>query len=125
MKAKELMIGDWVRNALLNEVFKMNTTSMRNMCWDEDNGTARYNIEPIPLTEEILKANGFHKLDEVDYEYVYSRDDVTFCVCKRDLTCPYIRFGGYFFCNTNYVHELQRVLRCCGLFDLADNFKTL
>ena len=27
------------------------------------------------------------------------------------------------FAYVNYVHELQRALRCCGLWDMANNFK--
>lgn len=133
MKVSELMIGDWAYNKhhkkpiqitphdFFTHSHKGGVQSFEGVLIPKP--TLGRDLSPIPLTEEILKANGFHQLDEVDYEYVYSRDDVTFCVCKRDLTCPYIRFGGYFFCNTNYVHELQRVLRCCGLSELADNFK--
>lgn len=110
MKAKELMIGDWVRNALLNEVFKMNTTAMRNMCWDEDNGTACYNIEPIPLTEEILKLNGL--------------DPISYCDLSMPRWFMSLRNGNHHVeMSFQYVHQLQHALRLCGLQELADNFK--
>lgn len=120
MKANELMIGDWVRNALLNEVFKMNTTSMRNMCWDEDNGMARYTIEPIPLTEEILKAN-FKEGAMKDFYYT---DGIEIYVNEAGVNVV-AKFGIYgshldYYCL--YVHELQHALRLCGLNELADNF---
>lgn len=125
------MIGDWVRNALLDEVFKMNTTSMRNMCWDEDNGTARYTIEPIPLTEEILKKNGF-KFDGCFWCYHksdFERVMIRFCSEDEDdmNERAYNFYVNHWVIDENYridyVHELQRALRLCGLNDLADNFK--
>lgn len=115
MKASELMIGDWVRNSALNEVFKMNTTSMRNMCWDEDNGMARYTIEPIPLTEEILKANGF-ELHSFNGVKCYERPEFVIHHSMRDCV------GRNNF-TYKFVHQLQHALRLCGLNDLADSFK--
>lgn len=133
MKANELMIFDWVRNSLLNEVFKMNTTSMRNMCWDEDNGMARYTIEPIPLTEDILRENGFDIVQDGDALTIWKQKDDEYGNEIYDITIygskgvtrydTSIRCHGAIRKNICYVHELQHALRLCGLNDLADNFK--
>lgn len=126
MKASELMIGDWVRNALLDEVFKMNTTSMRNMCWDEDNRTARYKIEPIPLTEEILKANGFHYEEEFCEWWINGCPFHIMLGCDFDGDCAWVSSEinpEIPLLLIKYVHTLQHALRLCGLNEFADNFK--
>lgn len=92
-------------------------------------------LELIPLTAEILKANGFRYVNEnsaytlmvmsddgytievyiciancvfnVEHNYTLNKE----CVMDRTHKC------GYF------VHELQHALRLCGLNDIADKFK--
>lgn len=144
MKATDLMIGDYVyayiypngsQNqkdycyARVTEIKSYEGDNDSTFCKGKIVGTDEFfsspldTIVPIPLTPEILEKNGFIRLDETGYEYVYSRCDVTFSVCKRKFTCPYIRFAGYYFCYINYVHELQHALRICGLKELADNFE--
>lgn len=129
MKTKDLMIGDLVRNSVLNEVFKMNTTSMRNICWDEDYGAARYNIEPIPLTEEILKANGFKLMRQVVYHY----HSYEICKCVYNEIIQLVVFWntidniveipiGGLRIKLRYVHEFQHAIRLCYLNELADDF---
>lgn len=77
-------------------------------------------IEPIILTEEMLMLNGFEK-------YPWNNSAVQFVFLDEEAL---IHYGSGIFCykeNTNikikYVHELQHLLRLCGLNDLADNFK--
>lgn len=77
------------------------------------------NIEPIPLTEEILQKN-FPKADKVawwfadDYEDAYDR--LTYEV---HISGGALGINGFMW----YVHELQHALRLCGLNEFADNFK--
>lgn len=122
MKANELMIGDWVSyngkpcritgimppyNVYISDHFPL-AVVLAERC------------EPIPLTEEILEKNGFD-YDEIDEEWHHKK-------------CPLILFNpwnndGAFVLSTynsitfNHVHQLQHVLRLCGLNELADNFK--
>lgn len=72
--------------------------------------------QPIPITPEILEKNGWW----YDVEDMWLHDEVDFGIERWN--------GGFQCYNINQikldsVHELQRVLRCCGLNDLADNFK--
>ena len=69
-------------------------------------------VEPIPLTAEILEKNGWWQ-DEIDGTY-----HNTMSVYGRK--APFSILDGV---AINYVHELQQALRLCGLKDLADNFK--
>ena len=73
--------------------------------------------QPIILTPEILEKNGWW----YNVEDMWLHDEVDFfCIEKWD---------GRFQCyeinhiKLDSVHELQRALRCCGLWDMAENFK--
>ena len=78
-------------------------------------------IEPIPLTPEILKKNGI--LYEKQSYYYVIKDD-------KDLECTYyiqqiqedwaigVDIGAYYcsvFARIKYVHELQHALKLCGI----------
>ena len=72
--------------------------------------------EGIPITPEILEKNGWW-YDEAN---MWLHDKVDFGIERRN--------GGLQCYNIDQikldsVHELQRALRCCGLWDIADNFK--
>lgn len=62
MDAKELMIGDWVYNSYHKKNIKWDYSEM--FC---PNGlpVIERDIEPIPLTPEILELNGFKNIEEV------------------------------------------------------------
>lgn len=82
--------------------------------------------EPIPLTEEILKANGFviERSRECYFIY-YSKNDEIVVALEYDVEQKdyWVHLGGYSNVIFKYVHELQHILRLCGLIGLADNFK--
>lgn len=109
MKATELMIGDWIVKPS-GHIRTIDRAEFSNDdAWFED-------IKPIPLTPEILEKNGWW----YDVEDMWLHDEVDFGIERWN--------GGFQCYNINQikldsVHKLQRVLRCCGLNDLADNFK--
>lgn len=82
--------------------------------------------KPIPLTEEILKVNGFeYKVSVRGYVYDESDEDYS----KYDFVIRHFR-DLYFIpvlysrvIDVHSVHELQHALRLCGFGELADNFK--
>lgn len=125
------MVGDWVANR--------NGSPMQIVAVDEDNayaceGNEAYGCEgneehpwifgddegyepvPIPLTPEILEKNGWwYYMDDL-----WQHEEVGFYIEKWN--------GRFQCCDINdikldSVHELQRALRCCGLWDMAENFK--
>lgn len=85
--------------------------------------------EPIPLTDDILTANGFvHMYDIVT---VWEREEYYNGNCVPHIHL-YIRDSNQYPLELDwngncvfihYVHELQHVLRLCGLNDLANNLK--
>jgi hypothetical protein len=137
MKANELMIGDWVvydgdveyTNPIKVEGIDIATgalvTSDR-----EDVGID--NIQPIPLTGEILEKNGFYASEVSSHhiKYVCSTGPIDefadiVLICGKDnkgkwhwdcleLRIHYYRGDIHQF-KINYVHELQHAVRLCGI----------
>lgn len=141
MKANELMIGDWVEiqdTPKYYKVFGIDILAKGDACrlTFEDYVVDAWcdKISPIPLTEKILKANGF------EFEIIS-----TIATSSTTLIDNYTSIHFQFITNNNggcflriehcgagsyniemmvkYVHELQRILRCCGLWELANNLK--
>ena len=136
MKANELMIGDWVKYD--KQYFQVDGyVRVPNTLFLKYNGhTAHYedgcvvaeDTEPIPLTEEILKVNGFDTIEDQPRHEWYDwklKDECFFITFFGDEESPRgeIEIAGHIYDYT-YVHELQHALRLCSLNDLADNFKS-
>lgn len=80
--------------------------------------------KPIPLTEELLKANGF--------EILYSGAALLvqydgYVILTKDHGDSRYQFAGYghYSIYITYVHEFQHALRLCGLSHLANNLKIM
>ena len=114
MKANELMIGDWVFNKNVNKPMQVYPMMFSQMFHQRPDATTEdYNIFPIPITPEILEANGFTR-SKVFVEWKYE-DDNTYILWKP---FPWIKIEMedhtvMFPCE--YVHELQHALRLCGI----------
>ena len=127
MKAKELMIGDWVEcvdsthkkkvYAQIDAIEEGQTcilVRLDNCNWFLDISF----IKPIPLTQKILEKNGFVLKSEdvgafgVNIVPYYTRDDVPF-----EVFCDGEPFAIWFKdpVNIAFVHELQHTLRLCGI----------
>ncbi len=126
MKENELMLGDWVywRNLPIKLTRKDFHEPVRN----EEMYELDFfdTIKPIPLTEDILKANGFIKVHHAGTGATEEYDDyITNGFLCRHTTEDW---KDTHFCIPDtglqllYVHELQHVLRLCRLGG-ADNFK--
>lgn len=146
MKVEDLMVGDWVHliSTIHNVSFPDNgviqdegyttirtpikiTTVSENCVSYYSNKLEVYitvsseEIEPIPLTPEILKKNDI--LYEKQSFYYVIKDD-------KNLECTYyiqrvqedwaigVDIGAYdcsVFARIEYVHELQHALKLCGI----------
>ena len=121
MKATELMIGDLIKIKGHLDYDKVQEIARdENMQWYISFACSAtlfraYEFEPIPLTPEILEKNGWW----FDTEDTWRHDEVNFTIEK---------WNGRYQCydinqiKLDSVHELQRALRCCGLWDIANNF---
>ena len=125
-----------------NEAYACEGNEERPWIFGDDEG---YEPEPIILTPEILEKNGFSSETFLTAEWekeVYFKEfsscvvepdesgkyifGTTICWNKKDGDGSPMDWGTMYdsrICNLQYVHELQRALRLCGLNELADNFK--
>ena len=131
MEPNELMIGDYIRVIYTQKIIKVR--EIKQSCiYTHDNGYEYNEIEPIPLTLEILEKNGF--------EIVFDEDG-TECYCYYNCAADgYIKISLYnggdgdwrieivnyekfddnkIVYNNNFiflkVHQLQHALRLCGI----------
>ena len=127
MEAKELIIGDWVYG-LSNSPRKVQ--GLRD--YNEENVVVADHwvnckqLTPILLTEAILTKNGFAKrIDDMGDKYCEIKDYGYTIYYFFDYNVINITIGRnhIFVEDKKFVHELQHVLRLCGLTDLADNFE--
>ena len=126
IKCRDLMVGDLVNNEyglpaqIINvcnvcayAIFKNNEDSP----WVFDNYV--YHPVPIPLTSEILEKNGW-KETEYWHEYKDGNTIIQYSLSNIWGIINEIEIEHF---KCEYVHQLQHLLRLCGLDELADNFK--
>jgi hypothetical protein len=122
MKAKELMIGDWVYSKSDNKNHKVNSIISQNdgsvLIAIEKDVSPDYMFEPIPLKRIHLTKNGFNATNAEDTEFVY-RDGYEIKVMIEEDLADAI-FLSIEFAERNiwmeikYVHELQQAMRLMG-----------
>lgn len=127
MKAKELMIGDYINSSFgvchVISIDKAGVTLVNKEKeeFDYDYLDEDYWIQGIPLTAEILEKNGFEK-DIVSGDTYFTLDDI---VLQNDFEFGF-DFGRFYrdsedgfvlvgIITIKYVHELQRALRLCNI----------
>ena len=137
MKASELMIGDWV--LMPHGPEKAKQIEIQEVSYDLKETFDCYpvtEIQPIPLTPEILVANGFkstelyrfilYQLGKESFSIAYDLLLKNLCAftktvkagCRPSTTPDKSELS----IQIQYVHELQQAMRLIGLRDLADNF---
>lgn len=120
MKASELMVGDLLQRTYNHKIVRVH--EIKQSCiYTEDNGYEYNEVEPIPLTPEILEKSGFVKF--ISSQYILP-------ICSADVILTKIEGMP----NTNgkwlvaikkgytdakiaitYVHELQQALKLCKI----------
>ena len=116
----QLMIGDWVYNSYHRKYIQW---SYGEMFCPNGNPVIGKDLQPIPLTPEILEKNGFNFCNSSEYDNI--REGWMICD-KCELSVIDGKYYQYMYdCDipVKYVHELQHALRLMGLNDLADNLK--
>ena len=127
MKTTELMIGDKVMLKVLSQI--PNTYVLHT--WTANDYSRDIQVNPIPLTPEILEKNGWER--DIDKEWEYNNSHILPHYCyqweKRNVKIEmYAGLEGFTISliigrRFYAVHELQHVLRLYGLDELANNFK--
>ena len=146
MKCKELQIGDWVqdKNGFQCQIIGVGDDYAYATFEDNDGDPWEFDDkddqpEGIPLTKEMLDANGFRYEEEHGpfYRSILGNYSSEYCVCVECRETSKSRKICYIDCQNReygkessvtirrefYVHTLQHALRIVGLSDIADNFK--
>lgn len=120
---KDLMVGNFVKGPCeLVEAYKVYAFGIGNDCGDY---YRENEIEPIPVTKEILKRIGFEEYEDLPLEgkfYRYWEKDCKYKLDVRDFWTNsqrkwYVHVDNDV-CNTigsgefDYIHELQNLVRC-------------
>lgn len=134
MKANELMIKDWVRyNDEPCRVWMVDW--QYNLVRCHHNGRewtcGTEEITPIKLTTNILLDSGFESVSEslVSMKCFASNDkeDIYICIDFYDNGRIYLEINSkrkiIIISRIDFVHELQHILRSCGLNEIDDNIK--
>ena len=129
MKATELMIGDWVRIAPYDIIDQVDCFLTEYAVTSHGDTCCQYeykDIEPILLTPEILKKNGFELVADIDMATKAFIDLYDVWGCKtmfKSFTLFYNRYSQDYrlhafrdnISNIYFVHELQHAMRFCGV----------
>jgi hypothetical protein len=112
MKANELMIGDWVR-------MPFGVPEIRQIKYPSEINDADF-YEPIPLTAEILQANGFDCSDEEVVRYNFTDGDYQGHFSLRRMYSGNTPNGWSFFAFNvltiiDSIHKLQHAMKLCGI----------
>lgn len=116
MKANELMIGDWVISRKWEEnpicITQLGKLIFGNFSSGNNVGPFLIEeLEPIPITPEILEKNGF-KTMEFYSELLYNDWQI---MCDCSTVAARNKRGWSIDVPCCYVHELQHALRLCGV----------
>ena len=130
INATQLAIGNWVRNKKTKElicIFEIdgnrNVINNEPDGYDSETNISIDDIEPIPLTAEILKQNGFKAktINGVD-RYMLNTDYYDFAIYEYSDTIFYstyydCEFGGPELASyVLYVHQFQQFMKIsCGI----------
>lgn len=127
MEASELMHGDWIRRRWIakpsgtevvkdfqvDQLRRLHTTDEVLYVYSKNGNMGRVDqMEPIPLTEEILEKNGFEWSRGAFPEDEHYLLEIT--RCSRGIMWT-INGAEYDILPLLYVHELQHTLKICRI----------
>lgn len=143
IKCRDLMVGDWITN---RNGFPMQITNVGEdyayATWEDNEGDPWEfddkddQPEPIEITKELLKANGWE-----EHSYYSSFHNLSNYFFMKDKNGNHLelKHGTLAIWNDHepdndgvysdilipikYVHQLQQALRLAGMTDMANNFK--
>ena len=108
MKADELIINDWVYlvkdyGEPKKDILKIDALDLHRI------SDGMLEVEPIPLTPEILEKNGFIKESRENPGF-----NLQYCILTDGLWVG-INGDNFLEGTQDYVHQLQHALKLCGI----------
>lgn len=118
MKATDLMIGDWIMaDGVPAQILSLGSKGA-TITGGLDKACHYDNMQPIPLTPEILEKNVTHYIEReyMNFFPIGNKDAATIIVYKRK-SKQFVLLDKSLseVCKIKYVHELQHALRLCGI----------
>jgi hypothetical protein len=127
MKVENLMIGDLVLND--GKVIRVDAVHKRKIGYHKTKDKLTWlfsgQFQPILLTPEILKKNGFIREENIQLYNHYtgidnrvSLNDDFYCMNSRNMWNVHIDSEDYCSiasCELTYIHELQHLLKLCRI----------
>ncbi len=123
MNATDLMVGDWVYNTHNRQNEHVQEIGSGLVMLDYNDLYEYDEIEPIPLTPEILEKNGFEVTRNISssrnkdvwslHVSKYKIFHITEHHNKKIFPYFWIEIGSN--SDIKYVHQLQHALRLCGI----------
>ena len=131
MKPSDLMIDDWVYNKIHKKNIQItpydffthgHLSTGKQYFVGEPGLVSGRNLEPIPLTSEILKKNGFKYRDGYGYSFVNRKElsgdgfeeEKVYINTALNTLIIYTAASSIHL-PVKYIHELQHALRICGI----------
>lgn len=116
IKAEDLRIGDLVRyEKNIITVQAVHTNYEEGFINDKYNvGYNCHDLDPIPLTPELLEKNGWERDELVSYIYGHDAHNIE-VICTPNSECVDVTLKGDTLHRIKYVHELQHILWALGL----------
>ena len=120
IKISELSIGDWVRYRDREWIVcSLYQFTEEVGLWRKDSQLCEYvaDIEPIPLTSEILEKNGFRKNGEYNEWNIGTWETPYLLGVSLERPAITIKWNGssIFIDQARSVHQLQHALRLAGV----------
>lgn len=115
IKAEDLRIGDLVRyEKNIITVQTVHTNYEEGFINDKYNvGYNCHDLDPIPLTPELLEKNGWERDKLVTYIYGHDAHNIE-VICTPNSECVDVTLKGDTLHRIKYVHELQHILWALG-----------
>lgn len=127
IKISDLSVGDWVgvRCGTKINAFKVEEIRFNNIIHkyvallnNKSYGLPTTELHPIPITAEILEANGFVKNGEYDEWNIGNWNDIPFIgisLSRQSMRIKNLRTDIFLENKVVYVHQLQCALRLAGV----------
>lgn len=121
MKTGQIMIGDYLQRTYNKEIVKVREVRKNYVYVEGCAYEYEYDeLEPIPLTAEILLMNGFERDSKgrIWGEYFEEDENSGLEITVEDKTGDVYwsyNWAEYLILKLKYVHQLQQAMRLCGI----------
>lgn len=123
LRSLDLMVGDFIRTIYAQKIIKVR--EIKQSCiYTNDNGYEYNEIEPIPISPEILEKNGFEMVLDKDklptYRIKWTCNPNLYFTVFTGVDGYWNSVGfGVTIAGVNgaidYVHQLQHAMKLCGI----------